>query len=145
MRVTYYVPRPRRADSPRADQDRPGRLQGGVLHDFVAGPVDEYPAAKAFADAFKAKFGKSPESYALYSYDAANVLVKAVEDAAARAGGKAPTREEVAGRRATCRSRALPAPSPSTARATGNSRIYHSAPQRSEIPRGGEKEDHRVP
>ena len=68
----------------------------GVYYTTVAGPVDEYPAAKAFADAFKAKFGKSPESYALYSYDAANVLVKAIEDASAAAKGTPVTRASVA-------------------------------------------------
>jgi branched-chain amino acid transport system substrate-binding protein len=68
----------------------------GTYYTTVAGPVDQYPAAKAFADKFQARFHKSPESFALYAYDAARVIVAALEAAIRGAGGKMPSRESVA-------------------------------------------------
>ena len=67
----------------------------GAHYTTVAGPVDQYPAAKAFADKFRAQFGKAPESFALYAHDAAQVILAAAEAVIDRKGGKAPTREEV--------------------------------------------------
>jgi branched-chain amino acid transport system substrate-binding protein len=61
----------------------------------VAGPVDQYPAAADFAKAFEGRFHKRPESFALYAYDAANVLLAAIRAAAAQAPGKVPARAEV--------------------------------------------------
>lgn len=67
----------------------------GAYYTSCAGPVDQYPAAAGFAKDFEAKFKKRPESYALYSYDAAHVLLIAIENAAKAANGAVPTREEV--------------------------------------------------
>lgn len=67
----------------------------GVYYTTVAGPVEKYPAAKTFAEKFQAKYGRSPEAYALYSYDAANVLLAAIEDASKAAGGSKPSRKQV--------------------------------------------------
>ncbi len=67
----------------------------GTYYTTVAGPVDQYPNAKAFADRFHARFDKAPESFALYAYDAANVIITALEAAIAEGGGKKPTRESV--------------------------------------------------
>ena len=70
------------------------RASVGVYHTTVAGPVDQYPAAKAFADSFKAKFGRAPESFALYAYDSAKVLLAAIK-AAMGEGSDLPSRKAV--------------------------------------------------
>lgn len=67
----------------------------GTYFTTVAGPVDQYPAARGFADRFKAKFGKMPESFALYAYDSANVILAALDSAIRASNGKAPTRAAV--------------------------------------------------
>ncbi len=67
----------------------------GVYYTAVAGPADQFSAAKPFAERFKAKFGKMPESYALTSYDAANVLIAALEASLEKNAGKIPTREQI--------------------------------------------------
>jgi branched-chain amino acid transport system substrate-binding protein len=70
-----------------------GKAVVGMYYTSVAGPVTVYPKAKAFADEYKAKFGKNPEPFAAQSYDATAILILAVEKA--MQGGKAPTREAV--------------------------------------------------
>ncbi len=67
----------------------------GVHYSTVAGPVDQYPAAKAFADKFRQQFNKGPESFALYAHDSALVLLAAIESALEKSGGKLPTRAAV--------------------------------------------------
>ncbi len=67
----------------------------GAYYTSCAGPIDQYPAAAGFAKDFEERFKKRPESYALYSYDAARVLLIAIENAAKAANGAVPTREEV--------------------------------------------------
>ena len=61
----------------------------------VAGPVDQYPSARKFSENFQARFKKTPESYALYSYDAANVILAAIENAMKSNHNKRPTRDDV--------------------------------------------------
>lgn len=68
----------------------------GAYYTTVAGPAEKYPAAKAFAEAFQAKFGRAPEAYALYAYDAANVVLDGIDQAIAANGGRKPTRKQVA-------------------------------------------------
>ena len=65
----------------------------GTYYTTVAGPVDQYPAARGFADSFQEKFNKAPESFALYAYDAANVIIAALQSTIQQGGGKLPTRE----------------------------------------------------
>jgi branched-chain amino acid transport system substrate-binding protein len=67
----------------------------GAYYTTVAGPVDKYPAAKAFAEAFTARFGRAPEAFALYAYDAARVVLAGIEAAIAQNDGKRPSREQV--------------------------------------------------
>ena len=67
----------------------------GVHYTTVAGPVEKYPAAGEFATKFKTRYGKTPESFALYSHDAAQVLLAAIEAALKEAGGPLPTRKAV--------------------------------------------------
>ena len=71
-----------------------GKATVGMYYTSVAGPVTVYPKAKAFAEEFKAKFGKNPEPFSAQAYDATAILIKGIE--AVVAGGKAPTREAVA-------------------------------------------------
>ncbi|AEG33745.1 Extracellular ligand-binding receptor [Thermus thermophilus SG0.5JP17-16] len=68
----------------------------GTFYTSVAGPVSAFPKAKAVAQRFKQKFGKEIESFSIYAYDSANVILTALEAAIKAAGGKKPTREQVA-------------------------------------------------
>jgi branched-chain amino acid transport system substrate-binding protein len=67
----------------------------GVHYTTVAGPVEKYPLAKTFMEQFVAKHGRNPEAYALYAYDAAKVVLAALESSIAANGGKKPTRKQV--------------------------------------------------
>lgn len=67
----------------------------GAHYTSVAGPPDKYPGARAFGEAFRAKYGRAPEGYSLYAYDAAQVVLKALETCIAANGGKKPTRRQV--------------------------------------------------
>lgn len=67
----------------------------GAHYTTVAGPVEKYPLAKAFVEQFTAKHGRAPEAYALYAYDAAKVVLAAIESAIAANGGKKPSRKQV--------------------------------------------------
>jgi len=67
----------------------------GAYYTTVAGPVDQYPKAAEFSRAFQARFNKKPESFALYSYDAAKTIIEAIRSAAAQNGGKIPSRVAV--------------------------------------------------
>ncbi len=67
----------------------------GAYYTTVAGPVEKYPAAGVFADKFASRFGRTPEAFALYSYDAAQVILAGIEAAIKAQGGK-PSRAQVA-------------------------------------------------
>ncbi|WP_337845724.1 branched-chain amino acid ABC transporter substrate-binding protein [Thermus sp.] len=67
----------------------------GTYYTTVAGPVSAFPKAKAFAQRFKQKYGKDVEGFGIYAYDAANVILTALEKAIKDNGGKKPTREQV--------------------------------------------------
>jgi branched-chain amino acid transport system substrate-binding protein len=67
----------------------------GVYHTTVAGPVDQFPAAAEFVKVFQERFKKKPESFALYSYDCAKVVIEALKVAIAENGGKKPSREQL--------------------------------------------------
>jgi len=67
----------------------------GSYYTTVAGPPDAYPETAAFAKKFKQRFGKEVESFGMYGYDAAQVGLKAIEQAIQANGGKKPSRAEV--------------------------------------------------
>jgi branched-chain amino acid transport system substrate-binding protein len=69
---------------------------GGMVYTSVAGPASAYPKAAQFAKDFEAKFGSTPQPFAAQAFDSAGVCLKAIENAAKEAGGKAPTRLAVA-------------------------------------------------
>ena len=67
----------------------------GAYYTTVAGPVDQYPAAAEFAKAFAARFKRTPESFALYAYDSANVLIAAIHEVLRQAPGAVPGRAAI--------------------------------------------------
>jgi len=69
-----------------------GKAVVGMSYTTVAGPVNVYPAAKTFAEEYKAKYGKNPEPFGAQAYDSAAIIIKAIE-AAAKSG--MPTRDSV--------------------------------------------------
>ncbi len=68
---------------------------GGMVYTSVAGPASAYPKAAKFASDFEAKFGSSPQPFAVQGYDSAGVCLAAIKNAVDAAGGKVPTREAV--------------------------------------------------
>ncbi len=67
----------------------------GAYYTTVAGPVEKYPAAQQFATTFAARFGRAPEAFALYAYDAARVALTGIEMAIEKNEGRRPTRIQV--------------------------------------------------
>jgi len=67
----------------------------GSYYTTVAGPPDAYPETAAFAKKFRQRFDKEVESFGMYGYDAAQVGLKAIEQAIQANGGKKPSRAEV--------------------------------------------------
>ena len=72
-----------------------GKAVVGMHYSTVAGPVEKYPAAKAFKAEYKEKFKKDPEPFAAQAYDSAAIGMKAIEAAIKANGGKVPSREQV--------------------------------------------------
>lgn len=68
----------------------------GTFYTTVAGPVSAFPKARAVVQRFKQKYGKDMEGFGIYAYDSANVILMALENAIKAAGGRKPTREQVA-------------------------------------------------
>jgi len=68
----------------------------GTFYTTVAGPVSAFPKAREVAQKFKQKYGKEIEGFGIYAYDAANVILMALENAIKASGGRKPTRELVA-------------------------------------------------
>lgn len=58
-------------------------------------PLSQLPAGKAFGEKYKAKFGRAPEGYSAYGYDAAHAILAALE-AELKANAALPTRPAVA-------------------------------------------------
>lgn len=76
------------------------RLAGpGAVNTYytaVGGPVSAFPRARAFVAQYKAKFGKDSEGTAVLSFDAANIILNAIEAAIKANNGKLPERAAVA-------------------------------------------------
>lgn len=70
----------------------------GIVNTYyssVAADVTKTDEGKKWADRYKEKFGKNPESYSFYGYDSMGVILKGLEDAINANGGKKPTREQL--------------------------------------------------
>ncbi len=57
--------------------------------------VSNTPVAKKWAERYKAKFNKDPQTYSYYGYDAMTVVLKGLKDAMQKNGSKKPSREQV--------------------------------------------------
>jgi len=68
---------------------------GGLYYTTVAGPAKLYPGTAKFQEDFKAKYGAEPKPFAAQGYDSMAICLKAIENAAAAAGNKMPTRAAV--------------------------------------------------
>jgi branched-chain amino acid transport system substrate-binding protein len=62
----------------------------------MGAPLSALPSAKRFAERYKAKFGKSPQGYSAYGYDAARAVLQGISSAIRAGGGAKPSREAVA-------------------------------------------------
>lgn len=67
-----------------------------VYFTTTALPLSQMSAAGPFVEAYKARFGKTPEVYSVYGYDSAHVIIEAIAAAAKAKNGEMPTRAEVA-------------------------------------------------
>ncbi len=68
----------------------------GMIYTTAAGPVSIYPEAKKFVEDYKTAFKKNPEPYAVEAYASTQILLAGIEKAIKDAGGKLPTRKQVA-------------------------------------------------
>jgi len=67
----------------------------GTYYVAVAGPAKEYPDTAQFIADYTAKFGGEPEPYAAQAFDSMGICLAGIE-AAAKAAGGMPTRQQVA-------------------------------------------------
>ena len=68
----------------------------GTFYTSVAADISSTEKGAAFAAAYAAKYGKAPEGFSAYGYDAMNVTLDGIKAAIAANGGALPTREQVA-------------------------------------------------
>lgn len=61
----------------------------------VAGDATKTDEGKKWSDRYQQHFGKAPNTYSVYGYDAALVALAALEKAISENGGKKPTREQI--------------------------------------------------
>ncbi len=75
-----------------------GAAGEGAYITFGGVPPSQYTGkAKEWADKYKAKYGGNPEVYAIYGYEAAKVVLKAIEKAGAKATDRATVRDNIMG------------------------------------------------
>ena len=67
----------------------------GAYYTTAAGDVTLTPQGAAWTAQFKAKFGIDPGAYAVYGYDAMNVILQGIQTAITDNGGKMPSRLQV--------------------------------------------------
>jgi branched-chain amino acid transport system substrate-binding protein len=67
-----------------------------VYFTTTSAPISALPAAKRFAERYKAKFNRNPEGYSAYGYDAARAVIQAIGDSLKAGKGAKPTRANVA-------------------------------------------------
>ena len=68
----------------------------GTYYSTVSGPAAVYAGTAKFIEDFKAKYNSDPQPFAAQGYDSMAICLKAIEDAAASAGGQIPERAAVA-------------------------------------------------
>jgi branched-chain amino acid transport system substrate-binding protein len=67
----------------------------GTYYTSTAAGVANTDKGNAFAAAYTAAYGRAPEGYAAYGFDAMSVTLEAIKTAIAANGGALPTREQV--------------------------------------------------
>ena len=67
-----------------------------IFFTTTSAPISALPAAKRFAEKYKAKFGKDPEGYSAYGYDAARVVIQGIANSLRATKGAKPSRDAVA-------------------------------------------------
>jgi len=72
-----------------------GPAAEGVLFASITGDVTQTEEGRKWAADYERQFGKKPESFSAYAYDAMNVILNGVKEAIQANGGKRPTREQV--------------------------------------------------
>ncbi len=68
----------------------------GAFFTTTAGPAENFPKAKDFVAAYTKKYSKAPPPYAAQAYDAAHIVILAIEKVVKDNGGKLPERKAVA-------------------------------------------------
>lgn len=75
-----------------------GTAGEGAYITFGGVPPSEYTGkSKEWRDKYEAKYGSKPEVYAIYGYEAAKVVLKAIEAAGAKATDRAAVRDAIMG------------------------------------------------
>lgn len=69
-----------------------GPAADGVYYTTVANPVYDTADGRVWADRYKAQFKEEPEAYAVYGYDCADVILKAITDWVQKNPGRPLTR-----------------------------------------------------
>jgi branched-chain amino acid transport system substrate-binding protein len=67
----------------------------GTYYTSAAADINSTPEGKAFADKYTKKFGKQPQAYSGYGYDAMNVALDGIIKAINENGGEKPDRDQV--------------------------------------------------
>jgi branched-chain amino acid transport system substrate-binding protein len=67
----------------------------GMFYTSVAAPVSQFPDAAKFAEDYKATFNEDAPPFSAQAYDAMGVCIRAIMQAAEKAGGNKPTPAQV--------------------------------------------------
>lgn len=72
-----------------------GPAAEGVVFSSAAGDVTQTEEGKKWAQEYESSFGKKPETFSVYGYDAMAVVLNGIKEAIQTNGGKKPSREQV--------------------------------------------------
>ena len=72
-----------------------GAMAQNVYYSFAAPDADKLPSAKAFVQAYKARFNSDVGPYSAPAFAATQIIIAAIEKAVKDDGGKMPTRADV--------------------------------------------------
>ncbi|WP_160672267.1 branched-chain amino acid ABC transporter substrate-binding protein [Clostridium sp. C8-1-8] len=72
-----------------------GDSSKGIYYTTMAADVSLTEQGRAWAEKYKKQFGNQPENYAIYGYDAMNVLLDGLKKAVQDNGNKKPTQDQV--------------------------------------------------
>lgn len=72
-----------------------GEAVEGVIYSSTAGDVSQTEEGRKWIAEYEKTMKKKPESYSVYGFDAANVVLNGIREAIKSNGGKKPTREQV--------------------------------------------------